>query len=433
MAQKPIREFDVKRLFAQEWKNYFSEFSFDFKSVLINNQKNSLEQTQIKQPWLKNGKLVVKPDMLFGKRGLNNLVLYKNKKAGDVTFNFADKWIQKKSKGITTLNSGQKGNLTHFIVEPFIPHKNNEEYYIAATSEGLNDVLFISTSGGVEIEDDWDAKVSKIYIPIGESDNKVDELIKKGMPTDIPSNKKQTFTHFVIQYYKFFRDLHFAYLEINPIVIQQNKVYLIDAVARMDDTAEFIMNHKWGNLAFPTSFGMDKKCPEVIAIEKVDHISGASLKLTMLNKKGRIWTLVAGGGASVVYADTIANMSSVEELANYGEYSGGPTTEETRFYAETVFDLMTREEHPKGKILIIGGAIANFTDVAKTFEGIIQAMEKYQDELKIHNTKIYVRRGGPNYQTGLKNINDAAKNLGLYIEVYGPETHITDIVKMALS
>ena len=34
---------------------------------------------------------------------------------------------------------------------------------------------------------------------------------------------------------------------------------------------------------------------------ELDAKSGASLKLTILNKKGRIWTMVAGGGASVIY------------------------------------------------------------------------------------------------------------------------------------
>ena len=32
----------------------------------------------------------------------------------------------------------------------------------------------------------------------------------------------------------------------------------------------------------------------------------------------------------------------------------------------------------------------------------------------------------------LKDIKEAADRLGLYIEVYGPETHVTDIVRMAL-
>ena len=56
--------------------------------------------------------------------------------------------------------------------------------------------------------------------------------------------------------------------------------------------------------------------------------TGASLKLTILNEKGRVWTMVAGGGASVVYADTVADYGMGHELANYGEYSGAPSTEE---------------------------------------------------------------------------------------------------------
>ncbi len=78
---------------------------------------------------------------------------------------------------------------------------------------------------------------------------------------------------------------------------------------------------------------------------------------------------------------------------------------------------MTREKDPKGrdKILIMGGAIANFTDVAKTFTGIIQAFDNYADKMKDVGVKIYVRRGGPNYEKGLKDIGEAGKRLGLNI------------------
>ena len=34
----------------------------------------------------------------------------------------------------------------------------------------------------------------------------------------------------------------------------------------------------------------------------MDAKTGASLKLTILNHTGRVWTMVAGGGAAVVYA-----------------------------------------------------------------------------------------------------------------------------------
>jgi hypothetical protein len=46
---------------------------------------------------------------------------------------------------------------------------------------------------------------------------------------------------------------------------------------------------------------------------------------------------------------------------------------------------MTREKDPRGKILIIGGGIANFTDVAATFKGLIKAMVAFQDTMRAHN------------------------------------------------
>jgi ATP-citrate lyase beta-subunit len=240
---------------------------------------------------------------------------------------------------------------------------------------------------------------------------------------------------FATDFYRFFRDQHFTYLEVNPFCIEGDQVHLLDLVAKVDDTAGFLMEKRWGPLYFPTPFGMKAPGAEENRIKAMDEKSGASLKLTILNPLGRVWTLVAGGGASVVYADTIADLIGVDELANYGEYSGNPTTQETRVYAETLLDLMTRNPDPQGreKLLIIGGAIANFTDVARTFTGIIQAFQQYHEKMKQVGVRIYVRRGGPNYEVGLHNLHKAANDLGLPIEVYGPETHMTEIVRMALS
>ena len=136
----------------------------------------------------------------------------------------------------------------------------------------------------------------------------------------------------------------------------------------------------------------------------------------------------------MIYADTVVDLGFADELANYGEYSGNPSTEDTYLYTKTVLDLMTREKDPEGrpKFLIVGGGIANFTDVAKTFTGIIQALKAYKDKLHENKVKIYVRRGGPNYKEGLENIRRACEEIGIPVEVYGPETHMTRIVSMAL-
>ncbi|KAF8934194.1 citrate synthase, partial [Haplosporangium gracile] len=47
--------------------------------------------------------------------------------------------------------------------------------------------------------------------------------------------------------------------------------------------------------------------------------------------------------------------------------------------------------------------------------------------------RIFVRRGGPNYQEGLRSMRQLGESLGVEIQVFGPETHITEIVPLALT
>jgi ATP citrate (pro-S)-lyase len=58
-------------------------------------------------------------------------------------------------------------------------------------------------------------------------------------------------------------------------------------------------------MTFPAPFGRELTREEAY-IQDLDAKTGASLKLTVLNAQGRVWTMVAGGGASVVYSDAIA-------------------------------------------------------------------------------------------------------------------------------
>jgi len=443
MAQKAIREYDAKSILAKHWDKYFPDFSYAYETVMVQNG-SELKEAAKEKAWLKEKTLVAKPDMLFGKRGKNGLVLFKDAKPGDVTLEKAAAWIDEKAAdkqkvyfsfdGDTPTGNPSVDYLTHFVVEPFTPHEQAEEYYISATVVGDDDVLYMSAEGGMEVEEGWEEKVTEVSFKITETEEEIAAKIRANVPADVAEKDKAAFAEFAVGFFRAYRELNFAYLEINPFVMQGNKIELLDMVAKLDDTAGFMMTEAWGDVEYPTAFGMEEKSPEVLAVEEADAKTGASLKLTLLKPEARIWTMVAGGGASVVYADTIADLAGIEDLANYGEYSGGPTTGETKFYAETLLDLMTRQKDPKGrdKILIIGGAIANFTDVAKTFTGIIQAFEEYADKMKEIGIKIYVRRGGPNYEKGLKDIKEAADRLGLWIDVYGPETHVTDIVRMAV-
>jgi ATP-citrate lyase beta-subunit len=421
MAQRGIREFHGKKMMAKHWTEYFKGLAkYDGKIVLVD-PKTSMDELAKQNPWLKQEKLVVKPDQLIGKRGKHKLILL------NATFDEAKKWLNERmNRGVTIGKVTDK--LTHFLVEPFIPYDQNKEYYVAITSNREGDAIYFSAHGGVDIEEVWDTVVT-IQVPILSS---IDDIkIKEKLPKEIPENEKDRVTQFIKGLFKFYADLGYAYLEINPMAMTKDAFIPLDTVARLDDTAQFMCGNKWGDIEFPAPFGRGLTKEEKF-VKELDEKSGASMKLTVLNPKGRVWTLVAGGGASVVYTDTVFDLGFKDELANYGEYSGNPSTDETYQYAKTILDLMTREKDPRGKILLIGGGIANFTDVAKTFTGIIEALKEYRQRLIVNKVKIYVRRGGPNYQEGLKNMKELGKTLGVPIEVFGPEAHMTSIVPMAL-
>ncbi|CAL5351555.1 unnamed protein product [Camellia sinensis] len=152
----------------------------------------------------------------------------------------------------------------------------------------------------------------------------------------------------------------------------------------------------------------------------------ASLKFTVLNPEGRIWTMVAGGGASV------GDLGYASELGNYAEYSGAPNEEEVLQYARVVIDCATANPDGRKRVLLIGGGIANFTDVAVAFNGIIRALRGKESKLKAARMHIYVRRGGPNYQTGLAKMRALGEELGVPLEVFGPEATMTGICKQAI-
>jgi len=421
MAQRGIREFDGKKMLAKYWSEYISkDFSFPGKIILVD-PKTKLDELPKKYKWLDKEKLVVKPDQLFGKRGKHGLI------KANATFPEVKKWIKERMNKETTVGK-VTDKLTHFLIEPYISHKG--EYYVAIKSNRDGDTIYFSNHGGVDIESVWDT-VSEIHVDVVQDIEKIN--IDAKLPKDTPKENKKMFADFIKGLYKFYKDLNYAYLEINPFVISGNNIVPLDLVARLDDTGLFESGGKWGDISFPAPFGR-KLSKEEAYIKTMDEKSGASLKLTVLNQKGRVWTMVAGGGGSVIYTDTIVDLGYREELANYGEYSGNPSTDETYEYAKTILDLMTREKDPKGrpKFLLIGGGIANFTDVAKTFTGITMALRDFKKKLKDTDVKIFVRRGGPNYQVGLRIMRELGQELGIPIEVYGPETHMTRIVNMAL-
>ena len=433
MAHKAIREADGLRMLAHLLNDYSKQkYEISDKIVTVAPETNLLELPK-QYPWLTSEKLVVKPDQLIKRRGKNKLVLV------NVNYNQAKAWIQEKTQAPITIygkfdaagkpvDKGTVGQLTHFIIKPFAAYKESDECYLAIMSTKDGDTILFHHEGGVNVGD-VDSKAMRLEVPIGTYPSV--EEIKKKMLEKVSLDRKELIAGFIEALFKFYADLNFTYLEINPIAITKDSVIPVDLAAKLDDTAEFESGEKWGKIEFPVPFGRMPTKEEAF-IGDLDSKTGASLKLTLINPEGRVWTMVAGGGASVIFADTITDLGFMSELANYGEYSGDPSEDFTYLYAKTILELMTKKPNPKGKFLLIGGGIANFTDVAATFKGIIRALQEFQKPLQENKVKIYVRRGGPNYQEGLFRMRALGEKLGIPIEVYGPETHMTKIVSMAL-
>jgi len=417
-----------------------------------------LDQAEVSYPWLlaPGAKFVAKPDQLIKRRGKSGLL------ALNKTWPEAKAWIAERAGKPQKVES-VVGFLRQFLVEPFVPHPAGTEYYVNINSQREGDWILFTHDGGVDVGD-VDAKAMKLLIPVDLSEYPSNEEIAATLLKNVPSGVHNVLVDFITRLYAVYVDCQFTYLEINPLVVVPNAdatsadVYFLDLAAKLDQTAEFECGVKWAvarspaalgmavvkntdgkvnidagpPMEFPAPFGRELSKEEAY-IAELDAKTGASLKLTVLNPHGRVWTLVAGGGASVVYADAIASAGFADELANYGEYSGAPTETQTFHYARTVLDLMLRAPiTPEGKVLFIGGGIANFTNVAATFKGVIRALREFSNQLIEHKVQIWVRRAGPNYQEGLKNIKSVGQELKLPMHVYGPEMHVSGIVPLAL-
>lgn len=447
MSARAIREFDGKRLIAAHL-NTNSKWLLprvaqikialdtpDFEVIGSQQLEKEFDRVEVECPWVKETLLVVKPDQLLKRRGKAGLLLLK------ASWAEAKEWILQRAGGEIEVD-GVKGLLKTFIIEPFVPHQPSDEFYVCLQARREGDEVWFCREGGVEVGD-VDGKASKLFVPIDVQleESQVLSLLREAK---CPTGLIPSISAFLIALFKIYVDLHFTYLEINPLVAlpQDGTVACLDLAAKLDQTAEFECGKRWklplvpGGIPvpveFPAPFGREMTAEEAY-IADLDGKTGASLKLTILNPHGRIWTMVAGGGASVAYADAIGAHGHAHELANYGEYSGAPSETQTYEYAKTLLDLMTRGPvNPEGKLLLIGGGIANFTNVAATFKGIIRALKEFQHHLIQHSVSIYVRRGGPNWQEGLRMMRELGDTLGVPIHVYGPDTHITAIVPIAL-
>jgi ATP-citrate lyase beta-subunit len=356
--------------------------------------------------WLKKSKLVVKAHEALGSRFKLGLVK-------------VDLDLKEAEAAAKEMIGRQVGSITvsQVIVSEMIPHK--EEYYCAVKSTREGTDILVANCGGIEVESNWD-RVKRLAVEVGQqpSADAIERLAKDAGFTGQLAKKMADFTG---KMFTCFDSEDAQYLEVNPVVLREHDSELIalDAVTLLDGDAKF--RHPDWNFAFAAEFGRaySKHEMEVMAVDS--KIKG-SVKFIEI-PGGDTAMLPAGGGASVYYSDAVVARGG--KLANYAEYSGDPPDWAVEVLTDKVCSL------PGIKNIIVGGAIANFTDVKKTFGGIINGFRKAQSEGKLKGVKIWVRRGGPREKEGLDAMR-ALKDEGFDINVFDRNTPLTDIVDKAL-
>ena len=356
--------------------------------------------------WLKQSKLVVKAHEAMGSRF----------KLGLVKIDLDLKGAQAAAKEML---GRQVGSITvsQVIVSEMVPHK--DEYYAAVKSTRDGAEVLMANCGGIEVESNWD-RVKKLSLEVGDTPS-VQALEKLAKEAGFSGEVVRKMAAFAGKLFACFDSEDAQYLEVNPVVARQSDGELIalDAVTLLDGDAKF--RHPDWNFPFAAEFGRSytKNEMEVMAVDA--KIKG-SVKFIEI-PGGDTAMLPAGGGASVYYSDAVVARGG--KLANYAEYSGDPPDWAVEVLTEKVCSL------PGIKNIIVGGAIANFTDVKKTFGGIIAGFRKAKADGKLKGVKIWVRRGGPREKEGLEAMK-ALREEGFDIHVHDRHTPLTDIVDMAL-
>lgn len=280
-----------------------------------------------------------------------------------------------------------------------------EEHYLSITydTNAKQPVLIYSSQGGMDIEDVPEDKILKILLDI--RNDKVLPLVGGGLE-GVSTVAQALWSCFLAE--------DTRVVEINPLVKTKDGRWIAaDAKVALDDDA-FYRHKEWSELEPRTMMGRLPTDRE-LAVKKIDegenYYRGTAGKY--IEMPGDIAILFSGGGASIANMDALIQQGL--KPANYTEYSGNPPREKVYELAKIVLSK------PGLKGLWIAGGVANFTNIAETFHGIVDAM----DEIK-PTYPIVVRRAGPFEEEGMRLMRECGERNGLNMKLFGKETSMSE-------
>ena len=275
-----------------------------------------------------------------------------------------------------------------------------KEYYLGILydTEKRMPVIVFSKQGGIDIEELAKKKPDEILkLHVDFSGNLAEGEIKKKF--DVSSEVVEI----ILNAWNCFLKEDLKLLEMNPLAETEAGYKAIDVSIEIDDDASF--RHKERN--YQRKQTLTEREKKVKEIDKTDY--RGTVKYMELD--GDIGFLAAGGGGSITCMDALLNAGGLP--ANYTEYSGNPSEEK-------VYHLTKQILSKKLNGLWIVGAIANFTRMDTTMQGVIKALAEEKPKFPI-----VVRRSGPFEKEGIEILKQAAKQHNLDMTISGKEMPMT--------
>lgn len=280
----------------------------------------------------------------------------------------------------------------------------NKEYYVSFMydTDTRNPVMIFSRSGGTGIEN---REAQKLILEDNSQFRFRRFLVEQGFEgkeiTKLGSTLQSLFQAFL--------DEDARLLEVNPLAKTDDDYIVLDAMMDLEDDASF--RHDW-DLPERTVMNREKTEREIRAekIDEDDH-RGVAGKYTELD--GEIGMMLAGGGASLTNMDALIEYGG--KPANYTEYGGNPPTEKVYKLSKVIMSK------PSLKGLWHVGGTANNTDVERTMDGFIKALQEEKPDYPI-----VIRRDGPHAEEAFKKLREVKEELDLDMKLFRNDKPMTE-------
>lgn len=283
------------------------------------------------------------------------------------------------------------------------------EYYVGITYDTSvrMPVVIFTKSGGIDVESS-DALKMHVNPVIGLHDWMIRDMLHKA---GVKSENIVKLSDVIKRAYSCFCQEDCKLLEINPIAETNSGFVAVDVAIELDGDANY--RHKDRNFGERSYKQLTEREAAVKKANEIDYKGTAKY----IELDGDIGFLAAGGGGSLTCMDALMRYGG--RPSNYTEYSGNPS-------AEKVYELTKQIISKPGlRGLWIVGAIANFTRIDTTMDGIARALIEAKPKFPI-----IVRRSGPFEKEGLDILRNAAKEHGMNMQIFGKEVPMTESAKL---